>query len=436
MTSPSPRLPDVDLNPRFAGYRCVLCGREENAAFAGNVCPSCGLEGIMDGVFDLEGLRRDITGVPAGLNFSPHGAGAMWRFAKLLPVVPTAHHPAWALGGTHLHQSPRLAEKLGIARLFLKDETGLPSASLKDRASAMAVAHARQLRRDILACASTGNAAASLALLTARAGLPCHIYVPASAPMGKLAQVVLHGAQVVRIDGTYDQAFELSLEQIARNDWYSRNCAHNPVLVEGKKTATLELIWDLTQGLADCQSSWPDAVLVPVGDGCIVSSVAKAFTEMAALGLTPPCPKIIGVQASGAAPLAQAWEQCPDPQQLDGPGILQAVAPLVPHTLADSIAVGIPRNRIKAWKYVAGSGGGFVQVDDDQIRQAIKDLAATAGVFAEPSAAAALAGIPTALARGLIQPEDTVAVMVTGHGLKDPLAALDPEDLPAPIPAS
>jgi threonine synthase len=389
----------------------------------------------MDGVFDLEGLRRDITGVPAGLNFSPHGAGAMWRFAKLLPVVPTAHHPAWALGGTPLHQSPRLAEKMGIHRLFLKDETGLPSASLKDRAAAMAVAHARQNRKETLACASTGNAAASLAQLAARAGLTSHIFVPASAPMGKLAQVVLHGAQVVRIDGTYDQAFEFSLEQIALNGWYSRNCAHNPVLVEGKKTATLELIWDLTQGLADCRSSWPDAVLVPVGDGCIVSSVAKAFTEMAGLGLTPPCPKIIGVQAAGAAPLAQAWDQCPDPQHLDGPAILKAVAPLVPHTLADSIAVGIPRNRIKAWKYVAGSGGAFVQVDDEQIRQAIRDLARTAGVFAEPSAAAALAGIPIALAKGLIQPEDSVAVMVTGHGLKDPLAALDQDSLPAPIPA-
>lgn len=433
MTTPWPHLPDVDVNPRFAGYTCVLCGREQDRTFLDNVCPTCGVDGILDARFDLEGVRQDIQGVPAGLNFSPHAAGPMWRFSRLLPVVPTGPHPAWNLGGTPLHHSARLAEHYGLTQLFLKDDTGLPSASLKDRAAAMAVAHARQTHRHELACASTGNAAASLAVLGARAGLPCHIFVPATAPAAKLAQLLIHGADVVRIDGTYDQAFDHSLRQIASHRWYSRNCAHNPLLVEGKKTAAFEMIWDLTCGLAASDPVWPDAVLVPVGDGCIISSVAKAFAEMAALGLTPPSPRIIGVQAAGAAPLAEAWARQKTPAALDGKAILQAVTPVAAQTVADSISVGIPRNRIKAWKAVAASGGGFVSVTDDAIREAIRLLGKKAGVFAEPSGAAGLAGLIQALEQGWVEIGGKVAVMVTGHGLKDPQAALRDTVLPEPI---
>jgi threonine synthase len=319
-----------------------------------------------------------------------------------------------------------------LARLHLKDDTGLPSGSLKDRAAAVAVAHARLRGIGHLACASTGNAAASLAVLAARAGMTCTIYVPKDAPKGKLAQLLVHGADVTRVDGSYDQAFDLSLERIAAEGWYSRNCAHNPLLVEGKKTAALEMAYVLTGGFDDPVGRLPDAVLVPVGDGCIVSSVAKAFVELKTMDLIAKVPRVIGVQAAGAAPLARAWAAAGG-ADLDGRGILAAVKSVKAKTLADSIGVGVPRNRVKAWKWVTVTGGGFVSVPDDAIVEAIGLLARLGGVFAEPSGAAGAAGVLAAREAGLIRDGESVAVMVTGHGLKDPEPALKKIRLPRPV---
>lgn len=428
------RLPEVGLNPHFTGFSCTVCGRHLPRDHADYVCPDCGVDGILDVEYDLAGVQRQLSGSATGSVFPGSGAGPMWRFAPLLPVRPDGPHPAWDLGATPLHRAPRLAAQLGVRTVFLKDDTGLPSASLKDRAAALAVAHARHSGCTELACASTGNAAASLAVLASRAGLPCHIFVPAAAPRAKLAQLLIHGAQVVRVDGTYDQAFEMSLNEIDRHHWYSRNCAHNPLLVEGKKTAALELAWQLTAGFTREPAEWPDAVLVPVGDGCIVSSVGKAFQELSRLDLIPSVPRIIGVQAAGAAPLALAWAAQPDPGSLSGPQILSAIAPLVPRTVADSISVGIPRNRVKAWRYMAACGGAFVTAEDQEILAAIGQLARLAGVFAEPSGAAGLAGLSAARKLGLVGEKSVVAVMVTGHGLKDPGAALADQALPEPVP--
>jgi len=214
-------------------------------------------------------------------------------------LLPATAHPAWSVGDTPLLTADRLGSEL-VVELFLKDDTGLPSASLKDRATAMAVADALRLGLDHLACASTGNAAASLATLAARAGLACTILVPAAAPKTKLAQLILHGARVVRVSGDYDQVYDLSLEALATHGWYSRNCAHNPLLVEGKKTVALEIAEAMAWQV-------PDAVFVPVGDGCIVSAVAKGFGELQKIGLCQKVPRVFGVQAAGAAPLAGAW---------------------------------------------------------------------------------------------------------------------------------
>jgi threonine synthase len=424
-------LPQVNRNPHFAGLRCVVCGRGYGPEHPSFVCSHCGVDGILDVEYDLSGLKKELARVGARRFFS--AAGGIWRFAPLLPVLPTAPHPAWNLAGTPLHPAPALAGRLGLGELWLKDDTGLPSGSLKDRAAALGLAHARHLGREVLACASTGNAAASLAVLGARAGVECHIFVPAAAPQAKLAQLLVHGAKVRRVAGTYDQAFNLSLREIENNGWYSRNCAHNPILVEGKKTAILETMLMLGQGFQSGPASYPDAIFVPVGDGCIVSSVAKGLSELHELGLIPTLPRVIGVQAQGAAPLATAWAACPDPAQLDGQGILRAIQPMVPSTVADSISVGIPRNRVKAWRGVAATGGQFLGVTDDEIKEAILLLARSAGVFAEPSGAAGLAGVRKALAQGVLDHKERVLVLVTGHGLKDPQAALGGIDLPEPI---
>ncbi len=404
-------LPNVDVNPRWTGYRCGLCDREYDTAHRGFVCDDCGPAGILDVVYDYEGIAADLE------NTAPFPATVrpdLWRFAPLLPLRPEAPHACWSLGDTPLHAPHRLRDHLDLPHLLLKDDTGLPSSSLKDRATAMAMADCARLEVDHVAAASTGNAAASLAVLAARAGVRATLYVPASAPAAKLAQLELHGADVVRVDGTYDEAFDRSVHDIRTHGWYSRNCAYNPLLVEGKKTAALEVARAL-------EFRAPDAVFVPTGDGCIVSSVAKAFAELVEVGLADAVPAVFGVQAEGAAPLATAWMTTDgDPAALEPREVEAAVAPVVPRTVADSIAVGVPRNRLKAWSRAAATGGGFLTVSDGEIVEAIGLMCRLAGVWAEPSGAAGMAGLVKARASGLIGPHDRAVVMVTGHGLKDP----------------
>ena len=416
-------LPRVAVNPHWTGYRCLLCGREYGTDWDSFVCADCGPDGILDVIYDEEAIRAELAATAGGSTgpfpvdacYAPRaGRPDLWRFAALLPLRPAGWHPCWSLGGTPLHAPAQLRAKLDLPELYLKDDTCLPSCSLKDRASAMAMADAARLGVDHIACASTGNAAASLATLAARAGVRTTIFVPAAAPKAKLAQLELHGANVNRVDGTYDQAFDLSVAQIVEHRWYSRNCAYNPLLVEGKKTAGLELWLELGRS--------PDAVFVPTGDGCIVSSTAKAFLQLARLGLIEKAPRVYGVQAAGAAPLAEAWRRVVDgggdPAAMTGAEIQAAVTPVAPDTYADSISVGVPRNRLKAWTKVAQTGGGFISVSDDDIRAAARLMAAKAGVWAEPSGAAGFAGLVAGLESGLVGRGATVAVLVTGHGLK------------------
>jgi len=404
--------PAVEVNPHWTGYRCGLCGKSFSTDWRGFVCDDCGIDGILDATYDYGAIRDGL----AENAFAADGRPDLWRFRPLLPLWPAASHPAWALGDSPLHAPARLHERLGLPGLFLKDDTGLPSSSLKDRATAVAMADCARLGVGHVAAASTGNAAASLAVLAARAGIGTTIFVPAAAPTAKLAQLELHGAEVVRVDGTYDAAFDHSLREIAAHGWYSRNCAHNPLLVEGKKTVALEVALAL-DGRA------PDAVFVPTGDGCIVSSVCKGLQELVEIGRLDRVPAVFGVQAAGAAPLARAWERAgADAAGFTPAEALAAVAPVEPRTLADSIGVGVPRNRLKAWSRVASTGGGFLSVADEEIVAAIRLMAEFAGVWAEPSGAAGLAGLVAAKRAGRIRPEETVVVLVTGHGLKDPQA--------------
>lgn len=405
------KLPKVTVNPHWTGYVCGLCGRTFGPEHRGFVCDECGDEGILDATYDLAAIRAALDPREP---FPAAGRPDLWRFSPLLPLRPGAPHMSWSLGDTPLHAPERLREHLGLPGLLLKDDTLLPSCSLKDRATAMAMADCARLGVGHVAAASTGNAAASLAVLAARAAVATTIFVPAAAPPAKLAQLTLHGAEVRRVDGTYDEAFDLAVAETHEHGWYSRNCAYNPLLVEGKKTCGLEIARAL-DGRA------PDAVFVPTGDGCIVSSTAKAFRELHAVGLLDRVPRVYGVQAAGAAPLAAAWERAGDrAASLSAREVHDAVAPVAPATLADSISVGIPRNRLKAWKHVSATGGGFLAVPDDRILAAIALLARYAGVWAEPSGAAGFAGLLLARERELVAADATAVVLVTGHGLKDP----------------
>ena len=399
MNGPLDSLPAVTDNPHWLGCRCVVCDREYGTDFGGFVCGDCGVDGILDAVYDYAAITA--AGPVVGQD-----PGGLWRFAPLLPVRPEADHSAWTVGNTPLHDADRLADHLGLGHLVLKDDTCLPSASLKDRASAVAIARARQLGIDHLACASTGNAAASLAVLAARSGMSCTIFVPAAAPKAKLAQLILHGADVIPVDGTYDQAFELCTEACNQFGWYNRSTAINPFTIEGKKTAALEIAAAMTPDS-------PDAILVPTGDGVILAGIAKGFRDLETGGLINRRPRLIAIQPDGSSTIVQAVRS----------GAEEAVPSPGATSIADSLTVEMPRNAIGCLAEIRASEGGGVMVSDEAILAAISRLAGASGVFAEPAGAAALAGLEAALDEGLVNRDERVALMVTGNGLKDVNAA-------------
>jgi threonine synthase len=304
------------------------------------------------------------------------------------------------VGGSPLYESPRLAKELGIRRLWVKDDGLNPTASLKDRASSMAVAKAAEAGAVNIACSSTGNAASSLAGNAAAAGLKTFIFVPSRAPMGKVAQLKIFGATVFSVEGSYEDTFRLSAEAILKYGWYNRNAAINPYLIEGKKTVSLEIAEQL---------GWrvPDFVAVSVGDGCTIAGVWKGFKDLYAVGLIDRLPKLISVQAAGCCPINEAVETG-KPWQ-----------PMAENTIADSIAVGVPRNPDKAILAVQESRGITVNVTDEEILAAMRLLGKTCGIFGEPAGAAATAGLVKAARDSLIPDNATVVTIVTGNGLKD-----------------
>jgi threonine synthase len=327
----------------------------------------------------------------------------MWRYKPLLPIAPESTVPPLRVGWTPLYEAPRVAADLGLGRVWLKDDGQNPTGSFKDRASAMIVARAMELGIETISTASTGNAAAALAGLCASVGKVPIIFVPASAPEAKIAQLLVYGATVLLVNGTYDQAFDLCTQMCLSEGWYCRNTAMNPYTTEGKKTAAYEIAE---------QMGWnvPDVVVVSVGDGNIIAGVYKGFYDLHQLGWIDRMPRLIGVQASGSAALYQAWK--------DGVSA-EAMQPIDAHTLADSISAGLPRDRAKALRAVRQTQGAYVSVTDDAILASIPRLARLSGVFVEPACAAVHAGAEKARLEGIIQPHESVVLLLTGNGLKD-----------------
>lgn len=387
------------------GLRCVLCNAEYAPDQVEYVCPRHGNDGILDVRYDYAHLRRHPR--PGDLA-ADRQALSIWRYRDLLPVEPagldealSAHTPLGEVGWTPLYHARRLGESLGLANLFLKDDTRQPTGSFKDRASALAVVKAREKGARLITTASSGNAAAALAGMAVCVGLPAVIFVPASAPPAKVAQLLIFGATVFLVEGTYDQSFDLCIEASPEFGWYCRNTAYNPYMSEGKKTVSFEIAEQL---------GWeaPDVVFVPVGDGCIIGGVHKGFRDLLELGWIARMPRLIGVQAAGAAALVRAWQA--------GSG---EVTPVRAQTLADSIAVGLPRDRVKALRAVHETGGAFLAVQDEEILAVMRTLARQAGIFAEPAGATGLAGLQSAVGERLVSREERVVVLITGSGLKD-----------------
>jgi threonine synthase len=386
------------------GLTCVICDKTYPADFAGYVCPDHGNEGILDVRYDYERIGATFTreSLDADRNRT------MWRYRPLMPVAADAAVPPLTVGGTPLYDAAPLASELGLAKVWVKDEGRQPTASLKDRASAMAVVKAQELGAEVVTTASTGNAAAALSGISASVGQRNVIFVPASAPEAKIAQLLAYGSTVALVNGTYGDAFDLCMAAAAEYGWYNRNTGYNPFMTEGKKTAGLEILEDLTWDA-------PDAIFVSVGDGSIIGGVHKGMKDAFALGWIDRMPRIFGIQSAGSDYLVQAFE--------NGEDVL-AKAPISADTVADSISADLPRDRIKAMAAVTETDGMYLRVSDDAILAAIPTLARGSGVFAEPAGAAPYAGLVEAVDRGLVGSDDRVVLLATGSGLKDVASAM------------
>jgi threonine synthase len=390
----------------FVGYRCSICKTEYTPTEVTYTCPRDG--GNLDVVLDYASINQRYQ--PADL-FSRTDF-SLWRYLPLLPVADPGGEgtPLRAAGWTPLFSPPAIMKKLGMDQLWIKDEGRNPTASFKDRASSVVVARARQIGAEVVVTASTGNAGAALAGMSAAVGQKAVIFVPKTAPPAKVAQLLIYGAQVILVDGNYDSAFDLTIEAANEFGWYCRNTGYNPFTVEGKKTAAFEIWEQVISKLNDPHQ--PVNVFVSVGDGNIISGIHKGFKDLYALGWLPVMPRLFGIQSEGSAAIANAF--------FAG---TETITPVSATTLADSISVDLPRDGTRAVRAATQTGGAYITVKDEEILSGIAELGRV-GIFAEPAGSTSYVGMLSALRQGLIHPHEPVVVINTGSGLKDTRAAM------------
>jgi threonine synthase len=402
--------------PYVTHLRCLRCGSAYAPGAIDYVCGCRPNRGSDLGTLDVGYEYAAVAAAASPATIAGDPDRSIGRFEALLPIRNRRSLPPLPVGPTPLLATPRLGAAVGINQLYVKDDGRNPSASFKDRASAIAVARAQEEGRPIVATASTGNAAAALAALGAAAGQATVIFVPKTAPPAKIAQLLVYGSTVLAVDGSYDDAFDLCLEACLEFGWYNRSTGYNPYMTEGKKTVSYEIALQLGEARTGQvgHMAAPDAVFVSVGDGCIIGGVHKGFKDLLALGWIDKLPRLYGVQSTLSPALHDAWR--------DG---AEVPAPVRATTRADSISVDAPRDPIKALAAVRETGGAYVLVEDEAILQAILPLARLGGVFAEPAGATAYAGLQRAASTGLVGPDETIVVINTGSGLKDIKAATE-----------
>jgi threonine synthase len=394
----------------LTAFRCLTCGALHAPDSVRYTCPHDG--GNLDAVYDHAALARDIDPV----TIAQTRDRSIWHYAPLLPIsAPDApdHTPLRALGWSPLYRAPRLEQALNVRAIWLKDDSRLPSSSFKDRASAMVVAQAMRMRERTVCVASTGNAAGALAAMCAGTDIRAMVFVPKGTPEGKLAGILVHGATVFMVDGSYNDAVDLAGAVCERFGWYNRSTGVNPYTREGKKTAGFEIAEQLGAAGGHTPFAAPDAVIVPVGDGNIISGVHKGFAQLHALGWIEHMPRFIGVTATLAPSLYKTWQS--------GGETLAAAAS---STLASGISVDLPCDGVAALRAVRETDGVFVEATDQEMLDAMGVLARDAGVFVEPACAAAYVGLHTARAQGALAPHEEVVLQLTGSGFKDIKSAI------------
>ena len=391
---------------KFIGYQCSLCDSRYMPGEVTYTCPDDG--GNLNILLDYDEIKKRVT--PDGIFASKEQS--LWRYLPLLPVSDPGGYgtPLRRAGWTPVYSATNLANSLGLHDLFIKDESPNPTASFKDRASSVVVARAREIGAEVVVTASTGNAGAALAGMAAAVNHQAVIFAPKSAPPAKIAQLLVFNAQVLLVDGNYDQAVNLALAASKEFGWYCRNTGYNPFTAEGKKTAAFEL-WEFLHNIGYKEQA-KLSILVSVGDGNIISGIHKGFKDLKTLGWMENVPRIIGVQSEGSAAIANAF--------FTGE---EEIKPVSAHTLADSISVDMPSDGVRALRAATQTGGAYITVEDEQILNAIATLGRV-GIFAEPAGATAFAGLEKAIEVGQIQKGDSVVVINTGSGLKDVNAAM------------
>jgi len=362
--------------------------------------------GILDVILDYQELKKKSTA-----ELINEKESSLWRYFPLLPVSELIGEGTTlrSAGWTPTYSPPQVKEKLGLNQLWIKDESTNPTASFKDRASAILVARAREIGAEVIVTASTGNAGAALAGMAAAVEQDSVIFAPKTAPPAKIAQLLIYGARVILVDDNYDAAYKLSLEATEEYGWYNRNTGYNPFTAEGKKTAAYE-IWE--QVMLSNQLDRPLCVFVSVGDGNIISGIHKGFKDLHSIGQINQIPRIFGCQSTGSAAIYNAYKS--------GKEEIVAVSA---DTLADSISVNLPSDGLRALRAATQTDGAYIAVEDPEILTAISDLGKV-GIFSEPAGATSLAGLKKALQDGLVDQDDPILVLNTGSGLKDVKAAM------------
>lgn len=375
-------------------YRCTLCGKDFKRDEVKYLCPDCSkeykpgipLKGVLEVVFDYDYIKN---------NFDKSNPD--WN---LFSAVEPEYFPKYPVGNTPFFKVENYGREFGFENLWLKNDGLNPSGSLKDRASFLVVAEANRTKENNIVTASTGNAASALAAVCASDKKKAIIFVPESAPKAKLVQMYLYGAEVIKVKGTYDDAFRLSLEYTDKNPGLNRNTAYHPLTIEGKKTAGLEIF-------AQNNFKAPDVILVPVGDGVIISGVYKAFYDLKMSGLIEKFPRLVCVQAEKSNAIHNFIQT----------GVYKNANN--PKTVADSISVSIPSNAYMAKKAVEESNGFSITVSDEEILTAQKSLASKTGIFAEPSSSATAAALAKLKDSNLLSKKEQIVLLITGNGLKD-----------------
>jgi threonine synthase len=391
---------------------CINCGAIYSIDEIVYFCRKCG---------DLLEIKYDFRELAAALKKSDWKKTplSVWRYRDFMPIHEASKIVTLSEGGTGLHQCQRLGAELGIRQLYVKNEGENPTGSFKDRGMTVGVTKAVELGVKSVICASTGNTSASLAAYAARAGLQCTVLIPSGKiAYGKLAQAIIYGARVIQVRGNFDQALDIVLKLSEKHgDVYLLNSI-NPFRVEGQKSLAYEMCEQLNQEA-------PDRMVVPVGNAGNISAIWKGLVEFHELGFIKTLPRMTGIQAVGAAPIAQAIKNRSS-----------EITPVAkPETIATAIRIGAPVSWKKAMNAIRDSHGTAETVTDEEILDAQRLLALLEGLFVEPASASSIAGLKKLLENGEIDKDERVVCVTTGHGLKDPDVAVRMSEKPLEVDA-